>query len=47
MYMNAKRWSETKYTASAALRKARGLPSESDVLQKTEARQCLMKPRQR
>lgn len=33
MYMNAKRWRETKYTARAALRKPRGLPSERDVLQ--------------
>jgi len=33
MYMNAKRWRETKYTARAALRKPRGLPNERDVLQ--------------
>ena len=33
MYMNAKRWRETKYTTRAALRKPRGLPSERAVLQ--------------
>ena len=33
MYMNAKTWRETKYTARAALRNPRGLPSERDDLQ--------------
>lgn len=38
MYMNAKRWRETKYRARAALRKPRGLPSERDDL-KTEEKE--------